>query len=619
LRDALNIDDTNSSAVNGRRRRSSETHHRQRRNTFLGISVGSSETVSDILNYETSFIVAFTIGLLWAVLTLVIGSVFGCCRLCNKCGGDLAYDGDDEHANLKRWLLILSLSIALVFVFTGCICAFVTNQRMSDSISEANDEVQHAISDLYAFVDDTVKQVRDITDDKFTFVANTLKNDIRGVAKSLGEPILKEFRPQVQPAVQSVLDMADRIVVTQDALFDVNRTVATLLNYTYILDRELNATRKNLTALRLTCISRTMGSSACDSLPSEDLLKTEADFTKVPNVGEELNKVNDVLDIDPSLKELSRQGNQSFEDIPQTVENKTADVEREIDTQTEEFQSIVQEHVTNVNNSAYRVLNDDLSIDDIRDFVRDGTKKAVEFDKYRYGIGVTFCLMILLVVIFGVLGVTCGVLNYDSKANATERPRASNQSAVCLLITAGMVVVFSFFLLILAAVCFFAGGNVKVLCDPLLDLEFFKKTIDDGNQYDGTVLSRFVLDSTSGGLTVSGALRACEQNQPLWKALKLDQRSNLNLSRELDIEAKVPELTDSFDNLTVNIDEVEILPQDARDNLEEFRDTGVDNIDFDSYTAEIEKNLLLFDINEFVTNLTTAAEELQRVGQVNQH
>ena len=40
---------------------------------------------------------------------------------------------------------------------TGCLCAFVTNQRMSDSISEVNDEVQDAISDLYAFVDDTVK------------------------------------------------------------------------------------------------------------------------------------------------------------------------------------------------------------------------------------------------------------------------------------------------------------------------------------------------------------------------------------------------------------------------------------------------------------------------------
>ena len=69
--------------------------------------------------------------------------------------------------------------------------------------------------------------------------------------------------------------------------------------------------------------------------------------------------------------------------------------------------------------------------------------------------------------------------------------------------------------------------------------------------------------------------------------------------------------------MTVNIDEVDILPQDARTNLEEFRDTGVDNIDFDSYTREIEKNLLLFDINEFVSNLTTAATELQKVGQVN--
>ena len=34
---------------------------------------------------------------------------------------------------------------------------------------------------------------------------------------------------------------------------------------------------------------------------------------------------------------------------------------------------------------------------------------------------------------------------------------------------------FSFFLLILAAICFFVGGNVKIICDPLMNLEFFEK------------------------------------------------------------------------------------------------------------------------------------------------
>ena len=116
LSDALNIDNSNTSTGNSRRRRSVEAHHRQRRATFLGIEVGDDETVNDILKYETSFVVAFVIGLLWAVLTLIIGSVFGCCRLCNNCGGSLAYDGEDKHANLKRWLLILSLFIALIFV-----------------------------------------------------------------------------------------------------------------------------------------------------------------------------------------------------------------------------------------------------------------------------------------------------------------------------------------------------------------------------------------------------------------------------------------------------------------------------------------------------------------------
>ena len=30
-----------------------------------------------------------------------------------------------------------------------------------------------------------------------------------GIAKSLGEPILDSFRPQVEPAIKNVLDMAD--------------------------------------------------------------------------------------------------------------------------------------------------------------------------------------------------------------------------------------------------------------------------------------------------------------------------------------------------------------------------------------------------------------------------
>lgn len=109
------LKDTNSS----RKRRSLETHEhsRQRRASFLGISVGGeSKTLDDIIDYETPFIVAFIIGLLWALLTLIIGCVFGCCRMCGNCGGGLVYAGDDKHASLKRWLLILSLAVFLLFV-----------------------------------------------------------------------------------------------------------------------------------------------------------------------------------------------------------------------------------------------------------------------------------------------------------------------------------------------------------------------------------------------------------------------------------------------------------------------------------------------------------------------
>ena len=80
---------------------------------------------------------------------------------------------------------------------------------------------------------------------------------------------------------------------------------------------------------------------------------------------------------------------------------------------------------------------------------------------------------------------------------------------------------------------------------------------------------------------------------------------------------KIPALDGSFEDLTVNIDEVSILPQDARNNLVEFSNTGVDNIDFDRYTDEIEKNLILFDVDSTVRNITLMAEALQQIGEVN--
>ena len=80
---------------------------------------------------------------------------------------------------------------------------------------------------------------------------------------------------------------------------------------------------------------------------------------------------------------------------------------------------------------------------------------------------------------------------------------------------------------------------------------------------------------------------------------------------------KIPALDGSFEDLTVNIDEVSILPQDARNNLVNFSNTGVDNIDFDRYTDEIEKNLVLFDVDSTVRNITLMAEALQQIGEVN--
>ncbi|XP_065827640.1 prominin-1-A-like isoform X2 [Oscarella lobularis] len=579
----------------------------RRRLLVFGIE---NEFINEFIEFEKEFIIVFGIGIALAILLLVIGVVFFCCRICGYCGGSLVYEREDNHENLKRWLMILFLVIFLALATVGCVCAFVTNGRMSDSIGKFDDTFSDAIDDIYGFVNSTVDELNFVVGNQYGIASDRIFDDIENVGQTLGEPIVTAFQPFVDKAVNSSLNMANTVDEVRASLFDVNRTVSSLVAVGKNLQTQLEGVNQELQSLRQTCTAKGFPISkfCSDYLPGP--IKLDANFSQVPDISGELAQVDDVLQVD--LRAEVEEGKRMFEEIPEQVQNDTNVAVETVRADADQFQADIQKVVSDVNTSAYEVLDDSLGLRSVQKDVSNYVEIAERYDKYRFAVGVSLGVMILLVIFIATTGILIGEMNRKSDVMPTERSRGSNCGGQCLMISAVLVCVFGFFLLILAAICFAIGANVKVLCDPAENLEFWENTLDNGDGFGYYFLGQQIFNNESFPLEISGVLRSCDENVAIYKALRLKEKPEANIRERFDIEKQIPALRENTENLKVNVDNVELLPVSAENALRDFNETGVEDIDFAEYSDEINKQLVNFDLTTVVANLTSLANELDQ-------
>uniref|UniRef100_A0A8C1CXW0 Prominin 1a n=1 Tax=Cyprinus carpio carpio TaxID=630221 RepID=A0A8C1CXW0_CYPCA len=537
-----------------------------------------------VIYYEIGFVVCTALGLLFTVLLPLVGLLFCFCRCCDNCGGEM-HQRQRKNTDCLRGLLT---------TLAGVLCAYAANQNLSSQLKSMRRLVKSNLKDLHTFANQTPA------------VSNTTRTNMY-VGLLLGGRIHEELGKDVQPALNAALSMTGTMRDTKDALENVSLTLETLQEGTVKLQANLSLVRGSLSnALNDPVCTDPRSSEICRNIRSTlPRLEIAANYSSLPDVTNQLDKVNEVLETD--LGQIVEKGYTSFNDTPTLVTDQTRNIVEgvkvlldDIGSNISTFTKLFPVH-SSLTNFTKMISHTHSQIEDIY-------PQVDQMDFYRWICCITLCCMVVLILTFNFLGLLCGILGFDRHATPTTRGCVSNTGGNLLMAGVGFSFLFSWVLMGVITALFLVGGNLeKLVCEPFQTRQLFK-VLDTPNLVNSAwrnFIPGYLYNDPEMDLTAYSLYSNCKDNRGIYSALHLDKIFNISafLNTSVYVSRK-------FEGMKVDLRGIILLESEGKQNLISFTKTGINEIDFAAYLEEVNKGVTRINLVDFASQLDAQADQL---------
>ncbi|CAJ1052538.1 prominin 1 b isoform X3 [Xyrichtys novacula] len=560
--------------------------------------------------YESGFIICGTIGILFVVLTPIIGMCFCVCRCCENCGGEM-HQRQRKNADCQRGFYTASLIASTIFIILGVLIAYAANHNVSTKIKSTRRFINTNMRDLRTFANNTPAQIEYLTA-QYTTAKHKVLSDLDNIGPLLGGRIHSQLEKEVVPSLDTALRMAGAMRETKEALESVSSSLEVLQEGTGKLRNSLSGERASLSnTLSDPACTNGAVSHTCNTIRSTlSQLGISADFSKLADVNHALANVNVILKTD--LSNIVQKGYSSFNDTPKLVKEQTKNIVAGVKNMLDKIGTEI--------NSFAKMFPVEASLANFTIFLNDGQKKIESYypqidqmDFYRWIGCVAVLCTVILVVAFNILGLLCGTCGYDKQATPTTRGCLSNTGGNLLMAGVGFTFIFAWVLMGIVTTLFVVSGNVeKLICEPLANRQLFQ-IIDTPylvHPAKKNFLPGMLFQNPNIDLTLGSMYRECYENNGLYHALQLETMFNINSFLNRTVYNK--DLANVFESVQIDLRDITLLEQAGRDNLLNFANSGIGQIDYDAYLAEVNKGVTLVDLLSFSTNLEAQADQLPR-------
>ncbi|XP_029518192.1 prominin-1-A-like isoform X11 [Oncorhynchus nerka] len=555
--------------------------------------------------YETGFMVCAVLGLLFIVLLPLVGLFFCLCRCCENCGGEM-HQRQRKNADCQRGLLTTLLFATSLIITAGVLCAYAANQNLSSQLEGMKRLVSSNLEDLQTFANETPTQI-DYLIAQYATAKYTVISDLDNVGPLLGGNIHVELGTEVHPALDGVLRMAGAMRETKEALENVSVSLEVLQEATGKLHFNLSLVRSSL--------NRTLNDPGCSGEDSDATttqlcrsihsslaqLHVSANFTRLPDVNNQLESVNQVLKTD--LSDIIQKGFSSFNDTPGMVSDQMRDVVEGarglldvISTNISSFSKVFPVHSSLANFTNFIIHT--------QSKIEDSYPEIDQIDFYRWICCTGLCCMVVLTLAFNFLAILCGTMGYDKHASPTTRGCVSNTGGTLLMAGVGFSFLFSWILMGVVTATFLVGGNVeKLVCEPFHTKELFKvlDTPHLVNPEWRNFIPGYMYNDSDLDLTVENFYSNCKNNRSLYSALRLDKVFNVTTLLNSSLYTK--EVAKMFDSVKIDLRGIVLLESEGKQSLIDFSETGIAEINYAAYLAEVNKGVTLVDLLSYANEL----------------
>ncbi|XP_037620451.1 prominin 1 b isoform X2 [Sebastes umbrosus] len=563
--------------------------------------------------YEAGFLICGTIGITFVILVPIIGMCFCVCRCCENCGGEM-HQRQRKNVDCQRGFYTASLLVTSIFIVLGVLIAYAANHNVSAQIKSTRRLINTNMRDLKTFANNTPAQIDYLTA-QYTTAKNKVLSDLDNIGPLLGGRIHSQLEKEVVPSLDTALRMAGAMRETKEALENASSSLEILQEGTVKLQASLSGERASLTnTLSDPACTNGAVSHTCNTIRSTlSVLGISADFSKLPDVSHALANVHTVLRTD--LSNIVQKGYSSFNDTPKLVKEQT----KNIVSALPRVKGMLDKIGTEIN-SFSRMFPVEPSLVNFTIFLSEGQKNLESYypqvdqiDFYRWVGCVGVLCMVVLVLAFNTLGLMCGTCGYDKQATPTTRGCLSNTGGNLLMAGVGFSFIFVWVLMGIVTTLFVVGGNVeKIMCEPLANRQLFK-IIDTPylvHPSKKNFLPGMLFQNPNIDLTLGSMYRDCYENNGLYHSLQLETMFNINNFLNRTVYNK--DLAKVLESVQVDLQDITLLEQAGRDNLINFANSGVGQIDYETYLAEVNKGVTLVDLLSFSADLEDQADQLPR-------
>uniref|UniRef100_A0A8C6WYS3 Prominin 1a n=1 Tax=Neogobius melanostomus TaxID=47308 RepID=A0A8C6WYS3_9GOBI len=576
-------------------------------NEYFSLSLPSSQ----VIYYELGFVVCAALGLLFTVLVPLVGLFFCLCRCCDNCGGEM-HQRQRKNADCQRGLLGTLLFSTSLVITIGVLCAYASNQTLSSQVKNIRRLVNTNMRDLHTFANDTPMQI-DYLISQYATAKNKVLYDLDNIGPLLGGRIHDQLDKEVHPALNQVLNMAGvRIERALKAMRETKEALENVSGSLVILKDGAGKLNFNLSLVR-TSINRTLNDPGCHDEDSDattaqlcqnirqslSQLQISANFTRLPNVRPQLEKVNEVLKTD--LSEVVQRGYSALNDTPHLVIEQTRSVADSV--------RILLDGIGKNITKFSKVFPVQSSLNNFTIFLSHAHAKIEDYypdidqmDFYRWAACIGLCCMIVLVLAFNYLGLLCGTLGYDKHASPTTRGCISNTGGTMLMAGVGFSFIFSWVLMGVVTILFVTGGNMeKLVCEAFHTRELLK-VVDTPyliNREWKNFLPGYMYNDSELDLTVESFYR----NFTLFPFLYFKHCVCFQFTKDV---------VDELDTVKIDLRTIILLEAEGKQNLLDFSEAGLSEINHADYLEEVNKGVTAVDLLSYAGELEAQTDLMPR-------
>ncbi|KAH0623056.1 hypothetical protein JD844_030968 [Phrynosoma platyrhinos] len=556
-----------------------------------------SASTSQILQYQTGYIICATIAVIYFVSIPVTGLSICCCRRRRRCGGRIkAYR---RSLLCKRNFLMLCLLLTTLLKLAGVICAFAANQKVKEEMEPGTRDALNTLQAVRHHVNGIPQGVQRAVD-QFAVPKEQIFHDLNDVGWSIGSTIQLVLKGTVYSAMAAMKSRVQDLQNSLHHLQTLNTTVQALIRSQSELEPALKDRKRSITSL----LHHPQCAYCLSVLSRAESLELGANYRKVPSVEGVLKTLHGLPKA--NFTEMIHRANRTFNSIPELARAKMAevvsDLKAEIEKAARKVQSIadgfpILDHTRPMNDALIKAENSS----------RPYLKEVKHYERYRWIVGVIACTVILLIVFCNLLGLSLGAYGLAVREDPSDYESRGEAGAKLLLTGVGFSFLFSWLLILLVFGTFLVGGNVQtLLCKHWANKEIYKvcKMLPQMECVGAFLKVCIILLSHAVGEELGqsqpensfwvGALQEsdspqCKNGAGFWEVLHLEDRYNLN--EHLSIAKYTAEFQKRLSHFHTRFEDIVLLNAEGRKDLETFRDSRIDQIDFAAFAAESDRTL----------------------------